>query len=101
MRLLVLSFWALSLFGQDYAGTYLGELATPNATPNATLRLGLILQKGADGKLSGEMVSIDQAYAKIRLADVELDGNKIKFRAAAVMASFEGEFSQAANTTVL
>jgi uncharacterized protein len=89
MRFYLLLLAATLLPAQDYAGTYLGELATPNAT----LRLGLILQKSASG-YSGEMISIDQAYSKLSLNDVSVEGKKLKFRAAAAMASFEGDFSE-------
>lgn len=89
MRIYLLLLAAVLAQAQDYAGTYLGELATPNAT----LRMGLILKKSVEGGFSGEMVSIDQAYAKLRLSDVSIEGKKLKFRAAAAMASFEGEFS--------
>jgi uncharacterized protein len=90
MRFYLLLLTAFLAQAQDYAGTYVGELATPNAT----LRLGLIFQKAPGGGLSGDLVSIDQAYSKLRLSDVSVEGKKLKFRAAAAMASFEGEFSE-------
>ncbi|WP_031497781.1 alpha/beta hydrolase family protein [Bryobacter aggregatus] len=95
MKLLILLLAVSGLFGQSVAGTYLGQLDAGFA---GKLRLGLELRQSSEGKLSGEIVSIDQGYANIPAASVQVEGKLLKISLPVIGASYEGSFSEDGKT---
>ena len=86
---------AISVFGQSPVGIFLGEL---NGGMGGKLRLGLEVKQAADGKLAGEMTSVDQGYAKLLASSVVIEGKTLKMAFGMINASYEGTLSDDANT---
>lgn len=82
-------------WGQSPVGLFLGELSGGMV---GKLRLGLEVKQAADGKLSGEMTSIDQAYSKLPASSVVMDGKTLKVAFGMINASYEGAMSEDGNT---
>lgn len=58
------------------------------------LRLIFILERAADGGLTGSINSPDQAMAGIPLSQVEVEGTGVRFAAAAIAGEFEGRLAE-------
>lgn len=86
---------AMSVFGQSPVGIFLGEI---NGGMVGKLRLGLEVRQGADGQLAGEMISVDQGYAKLLASSVVIEGKTLKMAFGVINASYEGTLSDDANT---
>lgn len=82
---------AMLALGQSPAGVFVGELSGGMV---GKLRLGLEVKMAADGTLSGEMVSIDQAYAKLPAKSIVLEGKTLKIALGLIAASYEGVLSE-------
>jgi pimeloyl-ACP methyl ester carboxylesterase len=71
----------------DWAGDWHGTLATPNGT----LRLVLTIRAGADGAMTAELESVDQAPGqKIPVAPVAIADGRLTFSIPRIGASYEG-----------
>jgi len=68
----------------DWAGAIMGQL-----------HLIVHLTRGADGKLTGMMESLDQGDAKIPLGDVEATPDHLKFGVPAVKGSYDATWDDA------
>jgi hypothetical protein len=76
--------------GKGLAGKWRGALSP---MPNIQLRLELELAAGADGKVGGVLVSLDQGAARIPLTTLtETEGN-VRFETPSVQGSFTGKLS--------
>ena len=73
---------------KDIGGAWRGVLI---AGPNL-LRVVVRVTAGADGKLSGEFVSIDQSPRGFPLADVKAAGGSFSFALPQIAASFQGQW---------
>ena len=87
MRMFCFCLAAISVFGQSPVGIFLGEL---NGGMGGKLRLGLEVKQAADGKLAGEMTSVDQGYAKLLASSVVIEGKTLKMAFGVINASYEG-----------
>lgn len=81
-----------TLIGQDFAGTWQGTLGIP-AAPRIVLKIA----RAADGKLEGQLFSIDQGAQPRTMALLTVDGRVVKWRVDALNASYEGTFSPDGN----
>jgi pimeloyl-ACP methyl ester carboxylesterase len=69
------------------AGTWHGELQTPSGA----FALELSIEQGADGKLSGDLESVDQTPGKpIPLSDLDFQNGRLTFGIASISAKFDG-----------
>lgn len=59
-------------------------------TPSGSLRLVLDLEKNADGKLTGHLVSLDQNNAKIPVSSATVSDTELVFECKSVDARFTG-----------
>ena len=104
---LLIAFVALSLA----AGAAAGQSAPPEPTVAAApaiegvwqgmlrleggeLRLIFVLERAADGGLTGAINSPDQAMAGIPLSKVEVEGSAVRFEVAAIAGEFEGRLAE-------
>jgi uncharacterized protein (TIGR03435 family) len=81
------------LLSQDFSGTWQGTLSTPNAP----LRIVLKIARAADGKLEGQLFSIDQGAQPRTLSQISLDGRIVKWKVDALSANYEGTFTADGN----
>ncbi len=95
MRLLCMLGLAALAWGQSPVGLFMGEISGGMV---GKLRLGIEVKQGADGRLSGEMTSIDQAYAKLPASSVVIEGKTLKVAFGMINASYEGTMSEDGNT---
>jgi len=78
-----------TLFGQDLAGTWQGTLS---AAQGRQLRVVFKIT-AADGKFAGQGFSIDQGGQPIPMNEISVDGRTVKWKLAALSASYEGAFT--------
>jgi uncharacterized protein (TIGR03435 family) len=83
-----------TLFGQDLVGQWQGTLTTPTAP----LRIVARITKATDGKLEGQIFSIDQAGPGRPINVISQDGRNLKWKIDALGASYEGNFTADGNT---
>ena len=77
---------------EDWAGDWNGTLVTPRGA----LRLLLTIHRGADGALSAELESLDQAPGqKIPVAPIAIADGRLSFSIPAIRASYEGVWNAA------
>ena len=86
--------WGMPASAQDAPGYWLG---TVEIAPNVTLRVGVDIQQGADGALSGALDSPDQNSFGIPLTEVASEGGTLSFRVESISASYEGRWDSSAN----
>lgn len=71
----------------EIAGTWQGTLAVSGLQ----LRLIVEVTKGADGKLSGVLTSVDQGNAKIPIDSITFEKSTLRFGIAKLLIDFEGK----------
>jgi hypothetical protein len=78
---------------ENWSGDWNGTLATPNGP----LRLLLTIRQGADGALTAELESLDQAPGrKIPVAGVAVQDGRLTFAIPAIRATYEGRWEAGA-----
>jgi hypothetical protein len=79
---------------EDWAGDWHGTLTTPIGA----LRLLLTIRQGADGALTAEAESVDQAPGqKLPVATIAIADGRMTFAMPAIRASYEGRWDPARN----
>jgi uncharacterized protein len=84
---------AQPVLAQEPAGEWHANLRPPGSA--AELRLGLNIEVGADGKLTGRIVSVDQGNAIVTLENVGVSDGTLRFEMPAQRAKFEGRWDPA------
>ncbi|HEY5382736.1 MAG TPA: TIGR03435 family protein [Acidobacteriaceae bacterium] len=84
---------ALHAQTQTIVGAWQGTLKTPQKD----LRVVLVVKKD-DGKLSGNMYSIDQGGTPIKVSSISLDGSTFKCAVDLIGGNYEGKMSEDGNT---
>lgn len=79
---------AAPALAQEPVGYWQGTLSTPGGT----LPLGVNIERGAGGELTGTLDSPAQRSFDIPLADIEATGNRLSFRVPAVNGFYEAEW---------
>ncbi len=74
---------------KEIAGTWQGALNV-----GVPLRLVVTLVKGADGTLTGTLISVDQGNAKIPLDTVAFNSGTLHFSIKSLTAEYEGKMSE-------
>ena len=82
-----------TLFGQDVAGTWQGTLITLAAQPRIVLRIA----RAVDGKLEGQLFSIDQGAQPRTMSLISVDGRVVKWKVDGLNATYEGTFAPDGN----
>ena len=104
---LLIAFVALSLAAGAAAGQSAPPAPAAAAAPaiegvwqgmlrleGGELRLIFVLERAADGGLTGAINSPDQAMAGIPLSKVEVEGSAVRFEVAAIAGEFEGRLAE-------
>jgi hypothetical protein len=73
--------------GKGVVGRWRGGISP---MPNVELRLALELSTAASGAIEGVVVSLDQGSARIPIAGLKYEDNKVTFETPSVQASFSG-----------
>ena len=76
--------------GTGFAGKWRGSI---KPLPGIELRLDLETTAHADGKLSGDMISLDQGSPRIALGTVTEKDGTVQFEVPQVSGSFTGKFN--------
>ena len=90
---LFLSISGATLLGQDFTGTWQGTVGIP-AAPRIVLKIA----RAADGKLEGQLFSIDQGAQPRTMSLLTVDGRVVKWKVDGLNANYEGTFSPDGNT---
>jgi bla regulator protein blaR1 len=85
-----------TLLGQDLAGTWQGTLSTPAAQVRIVLRI----TRATDGRLEGQLFSIDQGAQPRTISLLSVDGRIVKWKADALSATYEGTFTPDGNAII-
>ena len=91
---MVLCLSGATLIGQDFVGTWQGT-ATTGA--GAQVRIVLRITRAADGRLEGQLFSIDQGAQARTMSQLSLDGRVVKFKVDAMSVTYEGTFTPDGN----
>ena len=83
-----------TLLGQDFVGTWQGTAATG---AGAQIRIVLRITRAADGKLEGQLFSIDQGAQARTMSQLALDGRVVKWKVDALSVTYEGTFTPDGN----
>ena len=83
-----------TLLGQDVAGTWQGT-ATTGA--GAQIRIVLHITRASDGRLDGQLFSIDQGAQPRTMSQLSLEGRVVKWKVDALSATYEGVFTPDGN----
>ena len=75
--------------GAKFDGNWLGTLDAGGVK----LRVALHLDKGADGKLTGKLDSLDQGARGIPITDIKVEGQRITMTVPAVKGNYEAKLS--------
>ncbi len=86
---------AVSLVGQELAGTWQGTVTTG---AGAQVRIVLKITRTPDGRFEGQLFSIDQGGQPRTMNPISLDGRVLKWKVDALSASYEGTFAPDGNT---
>jgi pimeloyl-ACP methyl ester carboxylesterase len=89
-------FVASAARAQEAAGDWHGVLAVPGAE----LRVGVRLEAGADGKLTGALTSPDQSPRPTPIADAAVTNGKLVFSVPMVRGRYEGRWDAAKDAWV-
>jgi uncharacterized protein (TIGR03435 family) len=81
------------VFAQDLAGTWQGTLNVQGTSLRIVVRMAR-----ADGKLTGQFLSIDQGGQAVPLNSVSIDGRTVKWKLDAANITYEGTLSADGNT---
>lgn len=94
LALLLAALLAPAAYAQEnWAGDWHGTLTTPNGA----LRLVLTIRAGADGALTGELESVDQAPGqKMPVAPIAIADGRLSFAIPPIGASYEGTWDAGA-----
>ena len=84
-----------TVLGQDLAGTWQGTVTTG---AGAQVRIVLRVTRAADGRLEGQLFSIDQNPQPRTMNPISLDGRVVKWKVDALSVSYEGTFAPDGNT---
>ncbi len=76
------------------AGIWFGTIETPQAQ----LRMQMVFVKGADGILTGNIVSVDQGGAEIPIASIARAGDTVRLDVKIIRAFYEGTLSKDGTT---
>lgn len=79
---------AAPALAQEPVGYWQGTLSTPGGT----LPLGVHIERGPGGELSGTLDSPDQQAFDIPLSDIEASGDRLSFHVPAINGRFEAEW---------
>jgi uncharacterized protein (TIGR03435 family) len=90
----VLVWSGAAVFAQDLAGTWQGTLTTPEAQ----IRIVLTITRAADGRLEGQLFSIDQNAQPRTMTAISLDGRVVKWKVDALSVTYEGTLAPDGNT---
>jgi uncharacterized protein len=82
-------------FAEDPVGNWSGTLALP--APQGATAVGIIISKGADGKLAGVGRSASST-APIVIDVVTSDGSKLSFTANGIQGAYEGTWDAASKS---
>ena len=86
-----LSYFESTIYAQEKSIEEHSEVWQTNlVTPSGTLRLVLDLNKDDSGRLSGNMVSLDQNNAKIPVTSATITNDRLSFECKSVDAKFSG-----------
>jgi hypothetical protein len=81
---------AKGIAGKGLAGNWRGAI---NPMPHIELRLELELTTGADGKTTGDLISLDQGAARIPISKITDDAGKVHLETPSVRGEFTGTMS--------
>lgn len=94
---LLLFAWACgTLFAQDLAGTWQCTLKTPAGE----MRVAIKVTRGADERLTGQILNIDQGTSGPPISLISVQDTTVKFAVDAIGSRFEGTFSKDGNSIV-
>lgn len=79
---------------QEAAGQWSGTLRAGGIE----LRIGVTIERGADGALTGRLVSPDQGNATVPIQDIKVEGGVLSFASPAIRGRFEGRWDPAAES---
>lgn len=73
---------------QEAVGQWHGLIAAAGVE----LRIGVTIEAGDDGALSGELASPDQGAGTIAIQDIRVDNDRLSFSAPSIRGRYEGEW---------
>ena len=86
--------WGQTALAQEAVGYWLGTL---EIAPEITLRVGVAIERGEDGTLTGMLDSPDQNAFGIPLTAVSAEDGTLVFRVAPISAAYEGQWDASTN----